>query len=118
MIPTTALSSKHPKLLRKSGKSAGRRRPVIEPALGIEIRGRNDGRNRKHRGSRRLEKGKTGGRGGKLQAIAEKMLSLGVERPRFYGSYLLVFGTLDDVTSGKTYRQARDSQENNCNPAP
>src|SRR5208283_722412 len=92
----------------KRRKSAGGRRPVIKPALGIEIRRWDHHRDRKHRRSRRLKKGETRSRSRPLECVAKQALPLDVRRLRLYGCYLLDFATERRVTSRKACRERKD----------
>ena len=92
----------------KDGESAGRRRPVVKPALGTKIRGRDDGRDGKNGRPRRLKESETGSWGRPLEAVAKKALRLGIRRLGFCDCYLLGVRNQYRVTSGKAYCEGAD----------
>jgi hypothetical protein len=75
--PSLGVVSKQELYVRSEGKrSAGRRRPFIEPAFRIKMNGREHGRNRENRSLRRMKKRRTGRRSNPVESIAQKPLSL------------------------------------------
>jgi hypothetical protein len=93
-------------------KSAGRRRTVVKPALGTEIRGWDDRRDRKNGRPWWLKEGEIGSWSRPLERIAKKVLPPGVQRQGFYSRYLadfrLNFRTQHRVASRNAYRETAD----------
>src|SRR5579863_8696195 len=89
--------------VRSKGKrSAGRRRPLVEPAFRIKMNGGEYCRNRMNRSQRRTGNCGTGWRSDPVESIAQKSLSLKLLRPGLYHIYpLRDFGTQAAVTSCK-----------------
>ena len=102
-------------------KSEGRRRPVVKPAFGTEIRRWDDRRDLENGRPRRLKEREIRSWSRPLERIAKKVLPPGIQRQGSYSRYLagfrLDFRTQHRVTSRNAHREAADGQSNNNDPA-
>lgn len=99
----------------KGERSAGRRRPVVKPAFGIEVNSRKHRRNRMNRRPRRIKKCRLGCRRDPVQPIAKEALPLAFPTPGLYrahGSYAGDPGTQYVVASRYADGEGADSEGN------
>jgi hypothetical protein len=93
-------------------RSAGRRRPVVQPTLRGEIGGWKNRRNHMNRRTDSRKECELGDGRRPLQCIFDEVLSLGIRRLGFYDLYAVGFGTLYGVTSCKADGEGTDRCQN------